>query len=394
MKVFVLGGTGQFGREVARKLTAYEIVSEVVIAGRSIEAAKDIARQLGAKATAVQADILDEKKLGSLIRGHDLVVNIAGPERKVVLPAIRAAIEARVNYCDICGNGRVAEKALSLDAVAKKAEMTALVGIGEDPGLSNLMMMHAAQQLDVVDDLRFCILFVVGLYGGGPEPLLAKTRKAGHSDANWQNIMGLAGPQVRLYRHGNWLEVNPIKYRVSVDLPNGGSVTAHPIGVSEPITLPRYLRNIKSVSVLASLHPPELNERWCELSGLVNRGELGESEAAVRLFEDLASMPGDSIKAPKGCEDGWVVWTEAIGSKHGERAQYKCWPEGNWFSTVGPIAVASLKMLRGEINKHGVVSPESCLDPMPFFTEVAEHTTPNVEHGRLLNESIRVLARS
>jgi len=392
VKVFALGGTGQFGKAVARRLTASKIVSEVVIAGRNIDAARSIAEQLGTKATSAQVDVLDEKKLGTLLEGCDLVVNTAGPERKVVLPAIRAAIEARVNYCDICANGRTAEEALSLDAAAKRADMTALVGIGEDPGLSNLMMMHAAQQLDVVEDIRFCILFVVGLYGGGPEPQLAEIRKAGRSDANWQNIMGLAGPQVRLYRHGHWLEVNPIKDGVSVELPNGSTVTAYPIGVSEPITLPRTLRGVKSVSVLASLHPPELNEIWCELGDLVHKGELDDSEAAVKLFEYLASLPRDSIKAPKGCEGGWVVWTEAVGTKRGQRVQYKCWPEGNWFSTVGPVTVSALKLLRGEVDKKGVVSPESCLDPMAFFAEVAEQVTPTSEHGRLLNESIRKLA--
>lgn len=393
MKVFALGGAGQFGKAVARKLIAADIVSEIVIAGRNLEAARSTAIELGVKASAVQVDLFDERQLASLAEGYDVMVNTAGPERMVVLPALRAAIKAGVNYCDICANGPTTERALDLDAAAKKAGMTALMGIGEDPGLSNLLMMHAAHQLDQVEDLRFCIFFVVGLYGAGPKRVLAEMRKSGRSDANWQNIMSLAGPRVRLYRNGHWLDVNPVEDAVCVELPQGYKVTAYPIGVSEPITVPRALPNVRSVSVLASLHPPELNELWCELGARVDRGELDESAAAVKLYEYMASQPERSIAAPKGYELGWIVWADAVGVRRNRRMRYRCWPDGDWFSTVGPVTVAALKLLRGEIRNKGVLSPESCLDPMPFFSEVAGHATAKPRNGKLLNESFEELTQ-
>lgn len=89
MKVFALGGASRFGQHTARKLAASDVVSEIVIAGRNLEAAQRFAAELGDKATAVQVDILDEGRLASVAADSDILVNTAGPEFKVVLPALR-----------------------------------------------------------------------------------------------------------------------------------------------------------------------------------------------------------------------------------------------------------------------------------------------------------------
>ncbi len=39
----------------------------------------------------------------------------------------------------------------------------------------------------------------------------------------------------------------------------------------------------------------------------------------------------------------------------------------------------------------GVLSPESCLDPMSFFAEVAQYATVKPTGGKLLEESFEVL---
>jgi hypothetical protein len=52
------------------------------------------------------------------------------------------------------------------------------MGIGEI-GLSNLLMMHAAQQLDRTTGLRFCIFMAVAEYGDGPKALLEEWKKLG-----------------------------------------------------------------------------------------------------------------------------------------------------------------------------------------------------------------------
>ena len=389
MKVFALGGAGQFGKGVAQKLVASDIVSEIVIAGRNLEAAKSAAVELGDKASAVQVDLLDEGRLASLATGSDIMVNTAGPEHKVVLPALRAAIKAEVNYCDLGAHGPTTEKALELDAAAKAADITAIMGIGL-AGMSNLRMMHAAKQFDQAEELSICIFQVVAMYGDSPKAILAQWRKAGYADASWQFMMKLVAGKVRLYRDGRWVDVDPIKNAVRVTLPQGREVTAIPVAIPEPITIPRALPGVKFVSSLYSMHPPQLHELYCELGQRIARSELDESEAAFSLFEYMAEQPKESLAAPKGCEAGWIDWVDAVGTRRGQRVRYKGWPSVDWTSTSGPIAVAALRILRGEIYARGVLSPESCIDPMPFFADVAQYGTEKPSDGKFLTESFEL----
>jgi saccharopine dehydrogenase (NAD+, L-lysine-forming) len=391
MKALALGGAGQFGKRVAQILVASDIVSEIVIAGRNLDAARGAAAELGSKATAVQVDLLDEDRLASLAEGCDIMVNTAGPEHKVVLPALRAAIKAGVDYCDLCAHGPTTEKAFDLNAAAKASEVTAIMGIGL-VGLSNLRMMHAANQLDQAEDIRFCVFQVVSMYGESPKAILAQWRKAGHADASWQFMMKLVAEKVRVYRDGRWVDVDPLDDAVRVTLPQGGEVTAVPCAWPEPITLPRTLRSVRSVSTLYSMYPPQLNEIYCKLGRRIARGELDESAAAFSLFEYLADQPAASIAAPGGCAD-WIDWVEAVGTKEGKRVRYKGWPVGGWDTTKGPLATAALKILRGDVRACGVLSPESCLDPMPFFAEVARNAGVILPDGRLLEESFEVLTK-
>ena len=56
MKVFALGGAGLFGLPSSRLLTASDLVTKIVVAGRNIERAQQAATELGDKASAVQVD--------------------------------------------------------------------------------------------------------------------------------------------------------------------------------------------------------------------------------------------------------------------------------------------------------------------------------------------------
>ena len=391
MKVFALGGSGTYGRFTAQKLVASEVVSELVIAARNIESARSAAAELGPKATAVQVDIRDEERLASQAEGSDIMVNTIGPDFKVALPALRAAIKARVNYCDLCCHSLTREKAQTLDGPANASGITALMGIGV-AGLSNLIMMHAAHQLDHAEEIRCCVFSPIALWGD-PKTVLATWERRGRVDASWQLAMRWAAEKTRLYRNQRWIDVNPKEDAIRVRLPLGEEVTAYPVGLTEPITLPIALPSIQSVSSLWSLYPPELNEQFFKMGQRVARGELDESEAAILFYEHLVAQPEQSLTAPKGHESGWELWVEAIGTKQNKRVCYRSWPSSDWYSTAGPLALAVLKILKGDILAKGVLSPESCLDPMPFFAEVAQNAGVEPPDGRLLDESFELLTK-
>ncbi|MGB6837580.1 MAG: hypothetical protein WBF66_07750 [Dehalococcoidia bacterium] len=52
-----------------------------------------------------------------------------------------------------------------------------------------------------------------------------------------------------------------------------------------------------------------------------------------------------------------------------------------------PLAIASEMITRGEIAQRGVLAPEACIDPRPFFRRYAEHwATPPASKEEVLYE--------
>ena len=144
--VLLLGGSGRYGSSVARLLAAMPEVTRLVIAGRDLVAARDVAATLGRKAVAAHLDLSHAGELSDIAAAVELVILAAGPERLVVLPALRGAIAAGAHYCDLCADARVVVEARRLDGKAKDAGIIALLGAGVSPGLSNLTMLRAAKR--------------------------------------------------------------------------------------------------------------------------------------------------------------------------------------------------------------------------------------------------------
>jgi hypothetical protein len=390
MRVLALGGAGAYGRLTAEVLASSDLVSDIVIAGRHLQAAERLALELGDKAVAAQVDVLEEGRLAALAADCDLIVNTAGPEFTVVLPALRAAIRSGNDYCDLCGFGPTTEQALALDDAAKEAGITALVGTGFF-ALTGLMSVHAARQLDEAEDVRVCWFLPAPIFGYEPREVLAEWHELGHADASWQCIMAQGAGKVRTYRDGRWIDVDPLEDTLRVRLPHGADVTAHPLAFPEPVTVPQTLTGIRSVSAVTSFFPPEIGDVYCGCGRRIAAGELDESEAAFAFLEYLAARPDEPSPRPKGGEAGMIVWAEAIGTKDGKRVCHKCWPAGDWPSTQGPLAAAAFTILRGEIDAMGVLAPEACLDPLPFFAEAAQYGYEKPEGDTLLEEYVEVL---
>ncbi len=164
MKVFVLGGYGKTGLPAIKLLVKSDLVSKIAVAGRDLGQAEKVTKEIGEKAIAVQADGADEQELASILEGYDFIVNAAS--NGVVLPSIRAAIRDRAHYCDMAWAG-ILEQAAQLGPEAEVAGITAVTATGISPCISNLMGVHAACQLDEVEQLQIgraeIIDFVKGL---------------------------------------------------------------------------------------------------------------------------------------------------------------------------------------------------------------------------------------
>ena len=331
---------------------------------------------------------MDERRLASAARGYDLIVNTAGPDFRVALPVSRAAIEAGVPLCDIAADGPSLERVLALDRKAKGAEVSIVTGIGHTPGLSNLLMQYAANQLDRATDLQLCVWWDVSrdraMLFGDPEEM----RRTGRINASWQQVLAWVSGRVRTFRGGRLVAVDPFENPHEVRLPGGNAVSAVPIGSTEPITMPRRNRALRSVSVLMAILPRPVNDLLRERAREVASGRSDAGTAAMTLLDAITRDPDRWLTNPGGAPSEFGMMASATGRKGGRKVRYSCWPAGPWESTVGPLTVGALRILRGKVRDRGVLPPEAAFEPLRFLEEAARAGPGRPGAGRLLNESL------
>ena len=80
----------------------------------------------------------------------NIVVNTCGPYFKFGTPILSAAISSGCNYIDICDDWEPTIDMMKLDVKAKSAGVSATIGLGASPGLTNLMALIAIRELDEV----------------------------------------------------------------------------------------------------------------------------------------------------------------------------------------------------------------------------------------------------
>jgi len=169
IRVVALGGCGGMGQFAVRTAIDFDFVDEILIADRDEQGAREFAQRCGPKTSSVGVDVLDEAALAEVLKGVDVVMTTVGPYYRFGLPVLRAAIRAGCHYLDINDDWEPTLEMLELDQEAKKAGITAIIGMGASPGLSNLIAVKAMNELDQVDDL------ITGWGTGGHEEELSET---------------------------------------------------------------------------------------------------------------------------------------------------------------------------------------------------------------------------
>jgi len=385
MKVLLLGGTGVFGKRAAAYLADDNLITEVALASRRIEAAQQAAIKIGEKARAVCVDIKDTVRLSSIASDFDIVVNAAGPTSEVQVPAIQAAIEAGVHYCDLAAIGKYAESALELDSRARARDVTAVIATGW-VAMNSLMAVHASRMLDKTEKISTCWLFdyTPGNYYS-PVQNLARTRELGRVETSW-DLIETAGNPLVTYREGSWIRLDPLKNPVEVIHPSGANITGYLADSPSTFTLPYHLPGVETVTCLLGMIPPQLMELFIQKSQRVARGETDWSGAALDFFETAVANKDYWLVAPASYPKGWWMWAVAEGQKKGRKARYLCWPSMILDWTVVSLVIVALRILRGGIFQRGVFPTEACFELGSFLDGASKYLREEHQGKPLLNE--------
>src|SRR3989338_3561460 len=148
-RFIVLGGAGTIGKFVARDLFESHPDNHIVIADYKIEAAQTIAKSFrNSRARAKFADARDLEKLTALLKNQSVVINCL--QHNFNLMVMEAALSAGVHYVDLGGLFTWTRKQLRLNKKFRDAGLTAIIGGGCAPGITNVLAGYSASKFNKI----------------------------------------------------------------------------------------------------------------------------------------------------------------------------------------------------------------------------------------------------
>ncbi|KAJ6445240.1 saccharopine dehydrogenase domain-containing protein [Purpureocillium lavendulum] len=278
--VVFIGAAGQMCR-IAVERFAIASNNPLVLSDINTSVLEALAASLPkGRATITKLDLFDRAALVDAIRGAALVVLGAGPYTRTSEPVLTACLEAKVPYLDFDDDMESTQAALGLAERANEAGVPCYIGCGASPGMTNVMAVDVARDLDSVDALDVCWLV------GDERPDVGK--------AVLEHLMHIAAGPCLTWADGkatvneSWVETGyaPMVGKVGETLLYE---TAHP----EPVTLPRFFPHATRIRCIGGLGPPPMNGIARGLGNAVRRQAL-PIEDAIGFLHELVTKPPSS----------------------------------------------------------------------------------------------------
>ena len=321
-------------------------------------------------------DVQNDRAMSELFAGATAVLNTVGPFFRLGPPVLRAAITAGVHYLDINDDWESTEAMLALDSEARSAGVTAVIGVGASPGISNMLACLAMHELDDVDEV---------IAGFDLDAAMPEERRDQPCAATVHALHQLSG-RIRVFEDGAFADAKPQR-RVDFDYPGLGSRTGWTMGHPEAVTFPRTFAKLRSARVLMTMAPSgRVAARVLRV--LIDAG-LVSLERAGAWVERLEGV-GKPVKGPADYIDEILdrsarrlppLFAVAKGAKQGRTASVAATvrsapPVGMGGATGVPLAIG-LSVLRPVLGSRcGVFPPEAIVDPHAFFDALAPLCDP------------------
>jgi saccharopine dehydrogenase (NAD+, L-lysine-forming) len=385
MKVLVIGAGG-VGSAFARIAARRDSFETVVVADYDGGRAKRAAQAAADHFSGVQVDASNEGAIADLIAAErcDAVLNAVDP--RFVMPLYRAALAAGVTYVDMAMSlsqpdpddpyaktgVRLGDEQFALSAAWENRESLALVGMGVEPGLSDVFARYAADELFtsvdevgvrdganlVVDGYQFCPTFSI-----------------------WTTIEECLNPPVVWEKERGWFTTAPFSEPETFHFPAGiGPVECVNVEHEEVLLIPRWVEARRVtfkyglgdafIEVLKTLHMLGLDST-AEVA--VGSTRVAPRDVVAACLPDPAGI-GDRMHGLT-CAGTWVTGTGKDGSPREVYLHHVvdndwCMSEYGaqavvWQTAVNPVLALEL-IASGEWSGVGVLGPEA-LPPLPFL---------------------------
>lgn len=213
MIITLLGGAGFMGAGIVRDLLSERSIIDITtlrLCDASREKVDALVSELAdPRIVPVDLDVTNADALHAAIAGADICINCVPTLLGFQMVIFEAALKARVSYIDLGGLGTYTVKQLAEHERFKEAGVTAVIGVGADPGMSNVICRAVADELDTIDKIN---LYWAAELVGDENPVLVPPYSVSTVLAEY------AHPSTQFY-DGRHVECAPMSGREYLDLP-------------------------------------------------------------------------------------------------------------------------------------------------------------------------------
>ena len=391
----LLVGAGGVGTAFARTAARRGIFEHVVVADHDLERAQRAAQAASDRFEAVQLDASDEKAVSELLRATrcDVLMNAVDP--RFVMPLFRGALAAGTHYVDMAMSlshphpdepyaktgVKLGDDQFALAGKWEESGKLAIVGMGVEPGLSDVFARHAA-------DALFSSIDEVGVRDGAN--LVVEGYEFAPTFSIWTTLEECLNPPIIYEKGKGWFTTAPFSELEVFDFPAGiGRVECVNVEHEEVLLVPRW------VDVNRVTFKYGLGDEF--ISVLKTLHKLGLDSVAPVQVEGQQVSPRDVVAAclPDPAELGHKMhgvtcagtWVKGTGKDGHPREVYlhhvvdNAWSMAEydsqavvWQTAINPVIALEL-VESGAWGGAGVLGPEA-FPAQPFLDLLVDHGAP------------------
>ncbi len=409
-RVLVIGCGGVAQVAISKCCQASEVFSEICIASRTKSKCDALAEKLRPKTktviTTAQVDADKTEEVVKLIKSYkpELVMNIALPYQDLTI--MDACLECGVNYMDTANYEpentddpewrKIYEKRCKEEGFSayfdyswqyaykekfEKAGLTALLGSGFDPGVTQAYCAYAQKhEFDTIETID-----ILDCNGGdhgypfatnfNPEINLREVSAPG---SYWEN--------------GKWVEIPAMSIKREYNFDEVGKKDMYLLHHEEIESLAKNIPGVKRIRFFMTFGQSYLTHMKClENVGMLSTTPImfqGQEIVPIQFLKALLPDPAELGARTVGKTNIGCIFT---GKKDGKYKKYyiynvcdhrECYLEvGSQaisYTTGVPAMCGAMMLLTGKWNKKGVYTVEE-FDPDPFLDSLSKYGLPHKE---------------
>jgi saccharopine dehydrogenase-like NADP-dependent oxidoreductase len=387
------GGVGSAFCSIAARRDFFE---RIVVCDYDEVQARRVANEIGDdRFIGARVDASSSEAIAHLVREHGITHVMNAVDPRFVMPIFNGAIAGGADYLDMAMSlsrrhpekpyelpgVKLGDEQFAVEADWQAAGRLALVGIGVEPGLSDVFARYAADHLfSEIDEL--------GTRDGSN--LTVQGYEFAPSFSIWTTIEECLNPPVIWEADRGWFTTEPFSEPEVFDFPDGiGPVECVNVEHEEVLLMPRWVKcrratfkyglGAEFIDVLKTLHKLGLDRTEKVSVG----GQMVSPRDVV-----AACLPNPATLGPrmtgKTCAGLWVTGTGTDGEPrstylyHVVDNEWSMAEYGHqcvvWQTAINPVVALEL-LADGTWSGSGVLGPEA-FDPVPFLELLTAYGSP------------------